>query len=83
MTIQFAVKFDIMFEIVKAKFFQNKDLSERLIATGDAYLEETNTWHDTVWGVCNGIGTNWLGQILSLVRLDLIHKKFIEETIDG
>jgi predicted NAD-dependent protein-ADP-ribosyltransferase YbiA (DUF1768 family) len=34
------------------------------LATGNDYLEETNTWKDSFWGVYNGIGTNWLGKIL-------------------
>ena len=45
------VKVGIMEEIVRAKFTQNEDLKWRLIGTGDAYLEEGNTWHDTCWGV--------------------------------
>ena len=34
-----AVKVKIMEEIVRAKFTQNPDLAEKLLATGDAYLE--------------------------------------------
>ena len=33
-----------MYEIVQAKFTQNPDLKEKLLATGDEYLEEGNTW---------------------------------------
>ncbi len=48
--------------------FANKLERDMLISTGDAYIEETNTWHDTFWGVCNGIGENMLGRILMNLR---------------
>lgn len=31
-------------------------------------IVEGNQWHDTFWGVCNGVGQNNLGQILMNVR---------------
>ena len=34
----------------------------------DNELIEGNDWHDTFWGVCNGIGKNWLGKILEEER---------------
>lgn len=64
------VKVDIMFQVLKAKFFQNPQLKEWLLATGDRYLEETNSWNDIFWGV-NAItleGKNTLGQLLMLLR---------------
>jgi len=66
-----AVKYDTMHEIVLAKFTQNPHLKEELLATGDAHLEEGNTWNDRIWGVCppgSGDGKNWLGLILMSVR---------------
>ena len=57
-----------MYEIVLAKFTQNPDLKEKLLATGDEHLEEGNTWGDTTWGTVNGIGENRLGIILMKVR---------------
>ena len=65
------VKDQIMYEIVLNKFSQNEELRKKLIATGDEYLEEGNTWHDTYWGVCNGKGKNKLGKILMQVREEL------------
>jgi ribA/ribD-fused uncharacterized protein len=62
------VKVRIMREILEAKFVQNPDLMERLKTTGNAELVEGNTWGDTFWGVCNGVGENWLGKILMEVR---------------
>lgn len=67
------VKVTIMEEIVRAKFTQNEDLKQLLLATGDAYLEEGNTWHDTCWGVDakTGEGLNHLGRILMKIREEL------------
>ena len=71
------VKVGIMEGIVRAKFTQNEDLKWRLIGTGDAYLEEGNTWHDTCWGVDakTGEGLNHLGRILMKVRDELREKE--------
>ena len=48
--------------------FKNEAERDMLLATGDAYLEETNTWGDKFWGVCNGAGENRLGHILMKIR---------------
>lgn len=65
------VKFDIMYEIVKAKFTQNKDLAIKLLETGNEELVEGNTWGDRIWGKCNGVGKNNLGKILMKVREEI------------
>lgn len=65
------VKYDVMYEIVKAKFIQNPDLKEKLLSTGDEYLVEGNHWGDRTWGQVNGVGKNWLGKILMKVREEL------------
>ena len=62
------VKISVMTDIVRAKFEQNPDLAEKLIATKDAYLEEGNNWGDRVWGTVNGEGANNLGLILMDTR---------------
>lgn len=62
-----AIKTDVMLSLVRGKF-QWPELQKKLLATGDAYLEEGNTWSDTCWGVCNGRGENRLGKILMQVR---------------
>ncbi len=38
------IKMSVMAGIVKAKFEQNEELAKKLLATGDAYLEEGNDW---------------------------------------
>lgn len=62
------IKFDIMKKLVKQKFLKNQDLKRKLLATRNAYIEETNQWGDTYWGVCRNKGENNLGKILMLVR---------------
>lgn len=62
------VKVDIMYDIVLAKFIQNEQLKQQLLDTGECKLIESNTWGDTFWGVCNGVGDNKLGRILMTVR---------------
>lgn len=61
------IKVDCMRAVVKAKFCQNPDMMKKLKAT-EGRLVETNTWHDTFWGVCGGVGENWLGRILMEIR---------------
>lgn len=66
-----AVKDFVMQEIVFEKFTQNKHLAKLLLETGDAIIEEGNTWGDIYWGICppdSGIGENKLGIILMYVR---------------
>ncbi|WP_236354797.1 NADAR family protein [Konateibacter massiliensis] len=65
------VKFDEMYNIVKAKFKQNTELKDKLLNTGDFRLEEGNTWGDRIWGTVNGKGQNNLGKILMRVRDEL------------
>ena len=62
------VKYDIMYEIVLAKFSQNDTLKRKLLETHHQYLEEGNTWGDKVWGTVHGLGENHLGKILMGVR---------------
>ncbi len=65
------IKLNIMYEICYAKFTQNPDLNRKLLQTGNQTLVEGNTWNDTFWGMCNGIGENNLGKILMKIRSEL------------
>lgn len=65
----------VMRDVVWAKFSQNPDLAARLVATGEKFLEETNWWNDTYWGVYQGKGKNMLGQILMETRARLLANK--------
>ena len=62
------IKYDVMFAVVFDKFSRHADLREKLLSTGNKYLEETNHWKDVYYGVCNGVGKNILGKILMSVR---------------
>lgn len=64
------VKDDIMRNLLFQKF-NIPHLKKLLLATGDAYIEETNTWNDTYWGVCRGNGQNKLGRLLMEIRAEL------------
>ena len=71
------VKIKVMYGILCNKFSQNKELKELLMSTGYKYLEETNDWNDTFWGVCNGKGENNLGKCLMRVREEIRWSKLV------
>ena len=60
-------KLNIMYRILREKF-SDPSLRQMLLGTGEDYLEETNYWHDTFWGIYNGVGENHLGRLLMVVR---------------
>lgn len=63
-----SIKYDVMFAVVFDKFYRHPELRELLLQTENKYLEETNHWHDTYFGVCDGVGENVLGKILMQIR---------------
>ncbi len=63
-----------MLTLIRQKF-QRFDLQEKLLVTGNAYLEEGNTWGDRIWGTVNGEGENRLGKILMQVRQEIQKEK--------
>jgi hypothetical protein len=64
-----------MREVIWAKFSQNPELADKLLATGDKLLEETNWWGDEIWGVFKGKGQNLLGRVLMDTRTRLAVEK--------
>lgn len=65
------IKNEMMHRVVLQKFVQNPSLMKKLVDTGDAILEEGNTWDDNYWGKCPPgapEGENWLGKILMDIR---------------
>lgn len=57
---------EVMEKVLLAKF-ENDELMQALLETGDAYLVEGNNWGDTFWGV-DGAGRNILGGLLMQIR---------------
>lgn len=53
--------------------FSDPVLKQKLIDTEPMNLEETNSWGDTYWGVCNGVGQNVLGGQLMSLRYNLAY----------
>jgi ribA/ribD-fused uncharacterized protein len=71
------IKKGIMYQVLVSKFTLTPELSQQLIETGDKYIEETNYWGDTYWGVCEGRGKNILGELLMQIRKELNDNKLI------
>lgn len=68
-----SVRLSIMRSLIREKF-ENPFLRPLLLSTEDAELILNNNWNDKFWGVCRGIGENWLGKILQEER-DRIRKE--------
>lgn len=69
------VKLYVMYDICYKKFTDfdnNPDLIIKLLFTHPKELIEGNKWNDTFWGICNGVGQNFLGKILMKIREELI-----------
>lgn len=64
------VRLKTMEELLRLKF-AHPSFKQKLLDTNDCYIEETNYWGDTFWGVCNNEGTNYLGKLIMIIRKDL------------
>ena len=60
-------KVGVMENLLRQKF-NDPALRQQLLDTGDEEIIEGNWWNDTFWGVCNGVGENWLGKLLMRLR---------------
>ena len=71
----YEISLDVMERALKAKF-DIPEFREKLLATGDMYLQEGNRWRDTFWGVDlkTGKGENHLGRLLMKIRSELKKK---------
>jgi len=66
-------KLRFMIRAVHAKFTQNPDLQQKLLATGDAQIVEDST-HDPFWGIGrDGGGSNWMGRVLMQIRFEILN----------
>ncbi len=76
------IKLAVMLDLTYQKFAY-PDLRDMLLRTWGDELIEGNTWGDTFWGVCKGVGENNLGKILMEVRASLVPKcKHCGESVD-
>lgn len=67
------VKLSVMEDLLRKKFSdKNLELKQKLIATNDAKLIESNWWNDRFWGLCRGKGENNLGKLLMKIRKELM-----------
>lgn len=74
-----SVKLQVMESLLRQKFRTDTAPGQFLLNTRDAPLVEGNTWGDTFWGVCKGVGHNHLGRILMEIREHLRQ----ESTVDS
>lgn len=72
------VRYDVMWQVLWAKFAHQPHRVAALLSTGDAYLSEGTTWHDQHWGncvcgrpACLPPGANHLGRFLMELRTHL------------
>lgn len=69
-----AIKFEAMWQILCAKFTDNKVAREALLSTGHRTIVEGNTWDDRIWGSTRAhskaplVGQNALGIQLMTIR---------------
>jgi ribA/ribD-fused uncharacterized protein len=68
------IKIKTMYEVCKAKFSQNSSLREKLVETYPRKLIQGNNHGDTFWGVVDGVGSNFLGRILMIIRDEFIEQ---------
>lgn len=69
------LKYDLMLSLTREKFNTSKELADKLVDTFPEEIIEGNTWGDTYWGVCKGVGQNNLGKILMIVREEIMIKR--------
>lgn len=70
------LRLEIMEDLVRQKFSNNKDLKELLLLTDNEEIVEGNHWHDLFFGKCScekhgGEGQNNLGKIIMKIRQEL------------
>lgn len=70
------VKLHVMKEILRYKFSSDY-MSEKLMSTNGFDLVEGNTWGDTYWGVCRGVGKNYLGKLIMTIRQDQLSARIV------
>lgn len=67
-------KLEVMNTVLLQKFCPGSFLAEKLMNTIFVDIIEGNTWGDTFWGVCDGVGENNLGKLIMEIRAQLIEE---------
>lgn len=67
------LRIDAMKTIIREKF-KNPLLRELLKETIDHKLIHENKFNDRFWGVCGGVGENWLGIIIEAEREKILQE---------
>lgn len=75
------VRISIMRKLIHEKF-ENPFLRPLLLSTADAELILNNKWNDKFWGVCRGVGENWLGKILMDERKLIKEEEEASDTLE-
>jgi predicted NAD-dependent protein-ADP-ribosyltransferase YbiA (DUF1768 family) len=74
------IKISVMKQILEIKF-SNKELREKLLETGNQYIQEGNWWNDVFWGVDlksdPPIGHNHLGKIIMEIRHNILYSNLL------
>jgi ribA/ribD-fused uncharacterized protein len=63
------IKINVMYSLLEQKFNQ-EPFRQKLIDTGDCYIQEGNRWKGTFWGIDldTNKGTNHLGNLIMKIR---------------
>lgn len=77
-----ALRYEVMRDVLRAKFTCRPGRVQALLSTGDAVLIEGNYWHDQHWGncrcgrpQCTKPGLNVLGLLLMELRYELAQEE--------
>jgi predicted NAD-dependent protein-ADP-ribosyltransferase YbiA (DUF1768 family) len=68
------VQIDIMRELINQKFSleNSHELAYKMYQSFDFDICEGNNWGDTYWGICDGVGENNLGKLLTEKRNEVV-----------
>ena len=72
------IRLSVMMNLTTQKY-KDPTLRDMLLSTGSALIIEGNTWKDTFWGVCNGVGENNLGKIIMSVRQSILQEAHLDK----
>lgn len=73
------IKLSVMEDLTRQKY-STELMKFRLLNTGDVEIQEGNSWGDTFWGICGGVGQNNLGKIIMKIRQELVDAQAGEQT---